>query len=239
MVEKARQRRLGGRPPAALAAGTGVVGQPGQTLGNLAGRDPGQAAQDFGRGDEGFRHEGLPAPRPALAAREPADHPGLATLFPHHPVRTAPVGHGTVAGVGPAVAGFLVAPQREPRMASAQARQHRGHLTDPDDQGRAAGRQRGAEVDQRFANKGPVPTAGVGLGPEPGLDHVERQQRAPGRGLGERRMVLPAQVALEPDDLDGDEGHGESMPQRRGLCASAHRSSTIGDVRMAPRPSLP
>ena len=73
----------------------------------------------------------------------------------------------------------------------------------------AHGGERGAELDQRIPDEGPVPAGGIGLAPETGLDDVERQDGTAARRGGQGIVVEMAQIAFEPDDLQGVGGvHG-------------------------------
>jgi hypothetical protein len=121
-------------------------------------------------------------------------------------VRPSPGGDGPVAGEGPAITGLFVAPERADRVLLAQGLEDGHGLAPADDERLAQGGERVPEFDQRFADEGPVPAGGVGLPPEAGLDDVERQDGATGRGLGQGCVVMGTQIALEPDDVQGRGG---------------------------------
>ena len=145
----------------------------------------------------------VPAARPAVPARQPPDHPGLAALVPGNAMRGAPGAHPQVAGEGPGVAGFLVRPQGSQRQRLAQVLQHRLDRAAAQDQRLPECGQRLAQLGQAFAQEVELASAGVGLPPIAGLDHEQRQHRPAPGGLGQWRVVRDPQVALEPDDLDG------------------------------------
>ena len=70
-------------------------------------------------------------------------------------------------------------------------------------------RQRVAQIGQALGHELPLPGRGVGQPPKLRFDDVDRQDRPnPGR-KGQRRVVLEAQVALEPDENI----HGTPMPR--------------------------
>ena len=123
--------------------------------------------------------------------------------------------HGSRAGGAPqsAVAGFLVRPQGGKSRRAVQFVQHRADIPPAQDQRLSQAGQVAVQRLQAAANERPVALGGVGLGPELGLDDIQRDHRAALSGNGQRAMVLHAEIALEPDQLrrtgDGP-GHGRT-----------------------------
>lgn len=83
---------------------------------------------------------------------------------------------------------------------AAKAVEDRHRLTHPHRQRQAQGAQVGAQPVKAFGDEGPVPGRGVGAGPERRLDDVDRQDRPQPRRKGQRRVVLQAEIALQPDE---------------------------------------
>ena len=136
--QKALQQGEPGLPSSRLAAGAGV-GRQAQVLGagDGAGLDAAQGRQGRRRWADRFGHAPFPAAGPAIAALQPAHHAELGTLDPGDALALGPGGHPQVAGVGPAVAGFLVAPEGGDAELAAGPLQHGLHPAGAHDQGLA------------------------------------------------------------------------------------------------------
>ena len=111
------------------------------------------------------------------------------------------MGHAPIAGVGPGVAGFLVAPERGDAELAAGALQHLLHRADPHHQGLAELGQGRTELLQAFGAEGPLARRNISLLPLQRLDHHQGQHRPPLAGLQQRLVIDHPQVPLEPDDL--------------------------------------
>ena len=112
-----------------------------------------------------------------------------------------PGSHPPVAGVGPAVAGFLVAPEAGDAELAAGPLQHGFHRARAHDQGLAQPRQLLAEMLQALGAEGPLAGRGIGLLPQLRLDHHQGQHRSAATGLEQRLVVDQPQIPLEPNDL--------------------------------------
>ena len=187
--------------PTALAQGR--VGVQQAQLGRA--RHGGLAPRQRHRAERGrcqrARRAGVRGPLvlPALAAGQAAHHAKLGRLLPGHTVGAAPAAHRQVASVGGGVAGFLVGVQRFKRRQRHQARQHIGHFTSDHVQAGAQRFQLAVQIQQALSQKMQVLGRGVGLGPQAGLQHIQAQHRPARGGLVQRRVVVHAQVAFEPD----------------------------------------
>lgn len=62
--------------------------------------------------------------------------------------------------------------------------------------------QRPAQSRRAFGHEGVVPPGQVGLPPKAGFDDQERQHRPGPCRLGQRRVIVDAQISFEPDDLN-------------------------------------
>ncbi len=196
-----RRRRHGRRQAQRLQRGQGV------------GLDHG-AAPARGRRDLGGVHALLPARRPAVARAQPPHDPGLRKLAPDHAARAAPAGHRAVAVVCPARAGLLVAEQVREAAALAQALEDLGQGPAAHQQRQTARGQRGAQLGQRGQHPGHLPRVAFRAGQPRRLEHVDRQRHLGPRRLGQRRVVTPAQVALEPDQGPHRHDHCRSKNRR-------------------------
>ena len=78
-------------------------------------------------------------------------------------------------------------------------------FTSADDQRLTKVGEAGAEFAQALADEGPVARGSIGTAQEARLDDIERQDWPAPRRTDERLVVVDAQVALVPDDLDSDE----------------------------------
>ena len=189
-------------PPSRLAAGAGV-GRQAEILGagDGAGLDAPQGRQGRRRWADRFGHAPFPAAGPAIAALQPADHAELGTFIPGDAMALGPGGHPQVAGVGPAVAGFLVAPEGGDAELAAGPLQHGFDPAGAYDQGLAQLRQRLAQILEALGAEGPLAGRGIGLVPQLGLHHHQGQHRTLARGLEQRLVIGQPQIPLEPNDL--------------------------------------
>ena len=112
-----------------------------------------------------------------------------------------PGGHPPVAGIGPAVAGFLMAPEAGDAELAAGPLQHGLHRPRAHDQGLAQPRQLLAEILQALGAEGPLAGRGIGLLPKLGLHHHQGQHRSAAAGMEQRLVVDQPQIPLEPNDL--------------------------------------
>ena len=111
----------------------------------------------------------LPQAVPLLTRGQAPHHPVLRPFLPGHAQPTAPAGHGQVAGVGGAVAGFLVRYQAGKGLQGVQPGQHLGHFAHGQLQPRAATAQLLRQVAQALAQKLVVLQRTVWLRPQAGL----------------------------------------------------------------------
>ena len=88
-------------------------------------------------------------------------------------------------------------------MALVDPAQNLDGLPDLNAQGLAKPSQRSRQLFEALRGEGPLSSGGVRLGPEPGLDDVQGQHRPGFGGQGQGAVVGDAQVALEPDHLQG------------------------------------
>ena len=124
----------------------------------------------------------------------------LRPFLPDHALLAAPAGHGPVAGIGSTVAGFLVRHQAGKGLQRVQPGQDLRDFAHGQLQPCAAVAQLLRQVAQALAQELVVLQRTVRLRPQAGLQHVKAQHRAMGRRMGQRRMVMYPQVALEPYD---------------------------------------
>ena len=120
----------------------------------------------------------------------------------------SPGGNALVAGVGPAVAGFLMAPEPGDAELPAGTLQHLLHRAHPHHQGLAEPGQFRSQLLQALGAEGPVASRGIVLPPKFRFHHHQRQHRSEVAGLQQRLVVDAAQVALEPNDLQRVHGAG-------------------------------
>jgi hypothetical protein len=71
----------------------------------------GEGDEPRGRRRQGFGHAAFPAAGPALALRQTTVDPELGNFMPSDGVMPGPCSQSQVAGVGPTIAGFLMAPE--------------------------------------------------------------------------------------------------------------------------------
>ena len=120
----------------------------------------------------------------------------------------SPGGDAPVAVVGPAVAGFLVAPEPGDAELPAGSLQHLLHGAHPHHQGLTEPPQLRAQLLKALGAERPVARRGIVLPPELRLHHQQRQHRPEAAGLQQRLVIGRAQVAFEPDDLQRAHGAG-------------------------------
>ena len=187
---------------APLAARAGVCGQSQVVGGGDGARIQAlQGRQGLGGRRQRLGHAHLPAARPALAAAQPADHTELGDLHPGDAVLAGPLGHPQVAGVGPAVARFLVAPQPGDAEAAAGPLQHLLHRPHPHHQGLTQTGQVHPQLRQALSAELPLPRRGIRLLPQFRLHYHQWQYRPLLAGLQQGPMIHQPQIPLEPDDL--------------------------------------
>ena len=174
-----------------------------------------------------LRHAPLPALGPAATAGQRPHHPKLRQLTPRNAVPAAPSGHLPVAGVGPAVAGFLVAPQGHHPQAPPRLLQHLGHRTAAHHQGLPQLRQGPAQLLQPLPGEGPLPRRGIRLLPQLRLHHIQGQHRPPQCRLAQGPMVVHPQIAFEPHHLQRSHAGGGHRPAR---CSGATLGGRSGRV---------
>lgn len=205
------QRALAAPAPAALAAGTGIGRQAQVGRGrNRPGHDARQRCE-CGFGQWRRRDARFPGGGPAGARAQAAMDTAARAFVPGNAAGARPGHHPLVADVGPGIAGFFVRPQGGDARPGVQGLENLDDVTGPHHQRLAQAGEVLAQVMQAFGNGLPLAAAGVGQGPVRRLGHVKRQYRPACRGLDKRRMVGAAQVALEPDKL---EGHPPMLPGR-------------------------
>ena len=170
---------------------------------NVAGLKARDRLQSWRSGGYGLRHEAVPAPRPAVPRLKAADHAVLAFLVPGNAGGAAPGRDLFIPIESPEIAGLLVGPERGDGIPPGDGLQHADHRAGPNDKRLAQSRERFLQLLQAFQQEGPLTARHIRLLPKFRLGHIERQHRASGRGFGERPVVFGAQVAFEPDDLQG------------------------------------
>ena len=178
----------------------------------LCGPGQGSPRQAAGCGRWHLRrvHESLPALVPHIARGQAAHHAVLGPFPPGHALVCAPAGHGLVARIGVAVAGFFMRSEGVKRGQRVQAGQHLGHLAHGHLQLGSAAAQVLRQVGKALLQEPIVLQRGVGLGPQAGLDHIQAKHGSALRGLGQGCVVVHPQVALEPDN---GVGHGACLVQ--------------------------
>ena len=209
LLQKTLQQRECVPAAATLTSGTGVRRQ--RKIGGRGDRtriEALQVGQRYWGRSHRLGHPRFPTAGPAIAAGQPADHTELGNLLPGDAVLASPGGNAPVAGVGPAIAGFLMAPQPGHTELPAGPLQHLLHRTNPHHQGLTKPRQLRTQLHDAFGAEGPVPGGSIGLLPELRFHHQQRQHRPEAAGLQQRLVVGRAQVALEPDDLQRAHGGG-------------------------------
>jgi hypothetical protein len=107
------------------------------------------------RGDR-LGHARLPTAGPAITADQPADHAELGDLVPGDAVLASPGGDAPIAAVGPAVAGFLMAPKAGDTELAAGPLKHVFHHADSHHQGLTEQRQLRTQLLDAFGTEGPV-----------------------------------------------------------------------------------
>ena len=123
-----------------------------------------------------------------------------------------PLGHGSIAGIGPAVAGFLMAP--EPRDAEVASRPLQDVYRRPDAHHQRLSQtcERNPELLQALGAEVPLARRAVALLPQLGLHDGQRQDRALATRLQQRLVVSDPQIPLEPDDLEPFHGFRSTDP---------------------------
>ena len=200
IFEKPVEQRDRLRPSAGLPVGTGI-GVEAEIGGGR--RDAGIAIRDRGerirRGDDRFRHEGVPALRPSVARADRADHPALPTFDPFDADIPRPGGDALVPRIGPGAAGLLMAEQRRHAVRAAQRLKRRDGVADADDQRLAHRGQRGAQIFDAVDEKAVLAGRNVGEPPIVGLDDQNGQRRPRRRRFGQGGVIDRPQIAFEPD----------------------------------------
>ena len=124
-------------------------------------------------------------------------------LLPIDAVLASPGCDTPVAGVGPAVARFLVAPQPSNTKLAVGPFQYMLHRADAHNKWLTEAGQGCAQLDQAFAAEVPLPAGAIWLPPQIGLHHIKRQHWSPQRRLQQGPVVEAAQIALKPNYLQG------------------------------------
>ena len=157
-------------------------------------------------------HVALPSLLPSVAILEAPDHAKLRGLAPDHSMLTTPACHGKVSPMGKGVAGLLM--RVEPLKASLPP--HRcEHIQDVAMKDLHCTRhllERRMQILQRFADEGQVLQRCIGLLPQLGLHHIHHSNGTLRCGAGQRRVVLPAQISLEPDEFKSHQPAHERTP---------------------------
>ena len=201
-AQKAPQQGQSRAPPAALAAGAGVWRQAKRC------RFRQGLAGDIGHIDRlrcqqsGFTHHRLPPRRPTVAVVQRPPHAVLLRFMHGHAGTPCPAPHRLVARKAPQIAGFLMGVDAGNAVRCMQIVQDLHGITHPHHQPATAGGEAAVQIGKAFNEKRELPPAGIGLRPQFRLDDIQRQHRPPtGARRGQRRMIMHAQVALEPDNL--------------------------------------
>ena len=112
LAEKALQRGQGSPPTALLAMRARIIRKAEFCARwNMSGPAATGRLQCAGCHDR-FRHVSVPCTGPAVARVQPPDNAELPCLMPWHACFPRPCGNRQVARIGPAIAGFLMAPER-------------------------------------------------------------------------------------------------------------------------------
>ena len=151
---------------------------------------------------ERLGHEGLPVRLPPVAVDLAAPDPVLRQLRPRHAAVPGPRRHRAVARKGPLHPGLLVRPQVGEAGLAVQRLQHLHRLAVTRQQTRAPFPQRGVEFGQAGDDEAGVQGIAVRCAQDRRLRDVQGDDPASARSLGERTVVVDAQVALEPDDME-------------------------------------
>ena len=198
-IEKSLKQRQPLGAATKLAPRAGILHQ-GELLsaGNGPGIQASQRLQAQWRRSDRLGHALLPPARPTLALRQATADPELGDLVPLNGVLPGPGRDPQVAGVGPAIAGFLMTPEAADAELTPGPLEHLLHHTDPHHQGLAQAGQGRAQLQQTFPAEQPLARRTVGLLPVVGLHHIEGQQGSVPAGLQQGEVICRAQIPLEP-----------------------------------------
>ena len=154
------------------------------------------------RGGEGFAHARRPALRPAVPAGVGAENTVLGHFRPRDAPGAAPRADPPVPGVGQSVAGLLVAPEPRDAVFGVQPVEHVGQAADAAGEAATEGAQAPVEFGERLVDEHQMRGIEVLRADDLRLVNVQRQQRrAATRRLVQGPVILQAQIAFEPDDL--------------------------------------
>ena len=128
------------------------------------------------------------------------------------PSPPAPGTHRPVAPKSPVVAGFLVGMDGFETPALMQALQHFDHLATFQQQSLTQALESLIQISQAFGDEVLLAPAGIRQAPVSRLDHVQRQHRPAPGCLGQWPMIIDAQIALEPDQL---QAHAVALLRQR------------------------
>ena len=107
---------------------------------------------------EWLPHPGFPALGPSPAGAHPSGHAELGDLPPGDSLFLGPGRHTPIAGIGPVVAGFLMAPHGLNTQLTTGAFQHLHRVTTAHHQRLPEGCQPLTQINQRLSAEGPLPT---------------------------------------------------------------------------------
>ena len=186
---------------AALAVGAAILVQPqGAGGGDGPGLNPLNRAQALRQAQNWPCHEGISPSLPAIAPGQAADHARLRQLDPVDARIPRPSRHTPVAPVGPKIAGLLMADNAGDPVAQAKPRQNLNRVAGAQRQRQAKGGTVRAQHLKAFGDKAPVPGCGIAFSPKLRLHDIGGQHGAKSRRIGQRRVIVQAQIAFEPDE---------------------------------------
>ena len=116
-----------------------------------------QRRQGNGRWRQRLPHPRFPALGPSPAGTHPSGHAELGDFLPGDSLFLGPGRHTPIAGIGPVVAGLLMAPQGLNAQLTPGAFQHLHRVTTAHHQRLSQGSQPLAQIDQCFSAESPLP----------------------------------------------------------------------------------
>lgn len=189
-------------PRAGLAIGARIEGQTKVACGrHCYGPGPLWPGQAGWRRSLRQGHVGIPSPGPAITGSEPPDDAGLPQFVPNHTGLLCPGGNAFITGVGPAIAGFLMAPQRGNPVLLLQGSKDFYHIARENSQRLTLIAQVSLQLGEAFSCT--CPLSGIGVRPrlKKGFCHIDGQDWPRSGRTGQGRVILNAQIAPEPDDI--------------------------------------
>ena len=121
--------------------------------------------------------------------------------MPRDILLAAPCRHLAITAVSAIASRLLVGPKRSERRLALQRVEHIGDTAAPEHQRAAQFAERAPQGNQRFPEKDEMRGGELRAAVQLRLVNVEAQHRSAPRRLGQRTVIVDAQIALEPHQL--------------------------------------